>query len=224
MVSRAVTTDDLPLVLVLDTRDGSGAGERWTVIAALEDTLTGEIAVHQSRWQNWLHWANVLQLIGGTGRDAVIAATSEGPDYPLDDLWLTGASPPPPDGTADPAASRAAPPEPAQALPDADLGTFYRATAPPAGLVAVSETMEEELDLVEDDQVRELARQALTQGAPELVSGYEHEGTPLEVAWPDLRVAVLLPDQVGFTTSGWDARPVGAWTAPDLISALKERT
>ncbi len=85
---RVTTSNDLPMMLVLDTRHNEGRDERWTAICSLDDTMRSDEKVHRRRWQDWLHWANILQFLPAIGRDAILSATSEVDDYPVEDLWL----------------------------------------------------------------------------------------------------------------------------------------
>ena len=63
-------------------------GERWTVITSLPDAATDLAAPeHRRRWQDWLQWANVLQFLRGTGRDAIVCAASSGAEA-IADAWL----------------------------------------------------------------------------------------------------------------------------------------
>ncbi len=212
LAGRAVTDDDLPLALLLDLRHNQPEQERWTVIAALDDALAGDETVHHRRWQDWLHWANLLQLLAGPTRDVVISATSEAADFPVDDLYLvdsvTLAQPSP----ATPAT------EPAPVI-DAQPDT----AAAEAG-AALSPTMEDELDLLEDDAVRDLVRMVLVRGGPPFVAGHERDGEPLEAAWPERKVAVLPAGSVEITADGWDARPVTDWSAEELMAELEKRS
>ena len=92
--------------------------------------------------------------------------------------------------------------------------------------------MREELDLV-DEAVRPLLEEALKQGAPPFVAGYEPEvadgsGWILEAAWPEAKVAALIADGdhadeqlvAWLRNNGWDARPVDDWNAQELVAAI----
>lgn len=195
MAFRYVTSDDLPLVFLLDVRAGRADEERWTVVASLDDSPAGDEDVHRRRWREWLHWANVLQFVGGPGCEVVIAATSEADAFAIEDLFVV-------DTAAGDAAGEDAP-RPA---------------------VEISELMEEELDLIEDDAVLEIVRSALELGATEVTAGVEFEPKPLEAGWKEHKVAVLASGETGFTTDGWDARPAQEWTIDELMSVLEART
>lgn len=210
LAGRTVTADDLPITLLLDLRHNQPEQERWTVIVALDDSEAGDETVHHRRWQDWLHWANVLQLAAGPTRDVVISATSEAAGFGIDDLYLVEstalAQPVEPRPTAEPPAVIDAP-----------------AVAPNVG-VPVPPDMEEELDLLEDDDARALVRLVLERGAPPFVAGFERDGEPLEAAWPAAKVAVLDAGSVAFTTDGWDARPATDWSAEELMVELEKRS
>ena len=192
---RYVTSNDLPLALFLDVRDGRANQERWTVVAALDDSLRGDEAVHRRRWRDWLGWANVLPFVTSPGRDVVIAATSASDDAHLDDLLVI----------------------------DTAGGNGADATGAPSSVV-LTEVMEEELELIMDDEVKELVEEVLRSAGPDFVAGHEVNGEPLEAAWPDHKVAVLpSSDGAGFLPHGWDARPVDEWTVEEVLDVLEER-
>ena len=91
------------------------------------------------------------------------------------------------------------------------------------GDVTISEEMNEELELVEDEDVRELTRRMLMRGAPDFEAGYELGGEPVEAAWPDRRIGVLGADQAGVSADGWDLRPASGWTDDALLDAVRVR-
>ncbi len=198
-----VTSELLPVTLLLDTRPGEADQERWTVVAALDDDLTARALpvdqnAHRRRWSEWLRWSNILQLAASPTTEIVIAATSEVDSFPIEDLPLVSSA-------------------------TAAAGASDERVAD-EGEMAITDAMEEELDLVLDDAVAELVRQALRRGVPDFESGPEHNGSPLEAAWREQRVAVLGSDEEGFTTDGWDARPAGGWSSDELVAVLKERS
>ncbi|MCP3990590.1 MAG: hypothetical protein GY724_16040, partial [Actinomycetia bacterium] len=161
----SITSDGLPITLLLDARGGRADQERWTVVSSLDDTLTGANAPdeseHRRRWRDWLHWANVLQLAGGPTTEVVITGASEAEAYPVDELIL------------------------------AATASISTAEADSETEVEISELMEEELDLILDDTVTKLVSRALQSGAPDFEAGPELGGLPLEAAWLELKVAVL---------------------------------
>ena len=216
----ADTTNGLGLALALDVRPGRQQAQRWTVLAALRDSnrdVTDE--AHPARWHDWMQWANVLQLMRGHGRHCLITATSEADDLSFDDLWLVAVDV---DEQADGETTEgAAAPAGVADQPGGARGESVDAVSQAA--VKISGDMNDELDLVEDDQVRELARLVLTEGAPEFVAGHELDGEPVEAAWPAAKVGVLGADQGAVTAAGWDLRPAEGWTTETLLDALATR-
>ncbi len=196
-LGRYVTLEGLELVVVLDASDRNA--ERWTAIAALPDSHEALSAgAHKARWSDWLAWANLLQFLGlpEDSRGAVISGTSQADTTDHDDLWLRFL------------AGDESVPAPAVA------GSATTAQAEP------SEDELEELDLM-DDEVRQLVEQVLEPDGPQLIAGFEaDDGHPVEAAWPDRKVGVLLDGDT--PPDGWDARPVGDWTADELSTALRE--
>lgn len=171
--------------------------ELWTVLIAIDDSTEAVGALyHRARWQEYLQWSNVLQFLRSPGREALIGAASMGPEA-VEGAWIL------------------------------DVLGAYRAATSPSGThaapVAVSPDMEEELDLLEDDEVRTLVRAALESGAPDFVAGYELDGTPVEAAWPDRLVGVLATtvDQTSVgSVDRWDLRTATGWTSAVLLEAL----
>ncbi len=188
-----ISPRDHRLQLFLETADPSD--ERWTVISSIPDSPTAIGSnEHPGRWHDWLQWANLLQFLRGSGREAVIAANSTDPAV-LDIVWLMAKASPPPDQ---------AEPEPA--------------TPAVAVITELNQDQEDELDLLEP-AVEELVRSALFAGAPDFIAGHELDGDPIEAAWPDRKVGVLREDQ-DMTAAGWTLRSVDQWTVESLVATL----
>ena len=185
---------DLRLTGFLDLLDPNA--EKWTVMAAVpDDTDDYHDPQHPGRWQSWLSWTNVLQFLGpiDSERTAWMAATSEANSLDQEDLWI---------------------------LTRADTTSATRATAPievPLA-VGISSKMEEELDLLADDAVRELVRDALKQGADDFIAGYEVEGIPIEAAWTERKIGVV-PQGDSTQVREWDIRDIDGWTTEELRQA-----
>jgi hypothetical protein len=198
--ARAVTPGQLPLAVFLDGADPNA--ERWTVLAVLDDSseVLGSDA-HRTRWADWLPWANLLQFLGlpESERAGVMAASSQSNDLAWDDLWLRHLA--------------------------ADLPATPRPAPEPSGSSG-NETVEltseqlEELDLVVDPAIAQLVRAALGRGAPMFVAGHEVNGEPLEAAWPQQHVAIVMDGDP--VPAGWNTRPPQDWTLEDLLGALEE--
>ena len=189
---RWISPHGLAITAMLATAEPNLA--RWTAFAVLDDA---ESAVadpgHRDRWRDWLQWANVLQFLGpvDSERTGIIRGASRLENVDLDDLWILTAEAESVDEVEPPAPTR----------------------------VELSHEMEEELELVEDEQVRQLAESALIQGAPMFTAGYELDGTPIEAAWPERRVGVTVDDEPG-VFENWDVRPVDRWPINELVEAL----
>ena len=215
---RSDTPNWLSLALALDTRPGREQLQRWTVLAALPDSARDVAAEgHAARWQDWVQWANVAQLMTGSGRHALITATSEAEDLSFDLLWLVNL-----DQEDEPASSVAA--VDGAAAPDGrDEALLASAGEVSQGDVTISEEMNDELELVEDDNVRELTGRMLMRGAPDFEAGYELGGEPVEAAWPDAKVGVLGADQAGVCAAGWDLRTPEQWPHDELLARVARR-
>ena len=73
-----------------------------------------------------------------------------------------------------------------------------------------------------DREVRALLGQVLSASATPFVAGYEFpEGTPVEAAWPDSRIAVLSSDGAWPAADDWDVRRVADWTADEIARRIR---
>ncbi|MGB4102588.1 MAG: hypothetical protein WBK25_00710, partial [Candidatus Microthrix parvicella] len=90
-----------------------------------------------------------------------------------------------------------------------------------AAAPGISDEMVEELDLLEDDGVKDLVEAALALGAPDFVAGEELGGIPVEAAWSAAKMGVLGADGEDPGTAGWDLRPADGWTPESLLAALE---
>jgi hypothetical protein len=210
---RSESANGLALGVLLDTRPPFGVDdERWTVVGSVPDT-PDRLAEpnHASRWRDWLQWANVVQFLRSPGRQAVITSTSLAASYDL--------------GTID---VLPAPGAIASVVPDAGV-----ATAHGVGASTLDAAAQEAVDLVLDEACRDLAKGAILAGCPVPDPGYEPEGAGgghgwmVEVAWPEVRVAVLadLDDKrdAYLRGAGWKAEHHSVWTVDDLVAAIRER-
>ncbi len=153
----------------------------------------------------------------GHGRHALITATSEADDLSFDLLWLVNL-----DQEHDPASSVAA--IDGAAAPNGTEEALLTAVGEVSqGDVTISEEMNEELELVEDEGVRELTRRRLMRGAADFEAGYELGGEPVEAAWPERRIGVLGAAQADVSADGWDLRPASGWTDDALLDAVGVR-
>ena len=191
MAARAVALHGLPLGLVLAASDPND--ERWTAFVVIPDDTASLLSdEHRERWRDWLQWANVLQFLGpiDSERTAWIGATSQAKSDALEDLWVVTLSRPGP----------------------------ARAAEPRMGL---SDEVREQLEDVLDPEVRELVESAAAAaGVPRFVVGEEVDGVPIEVAWPEQHVAVMVPGDER-RVEGWDVRPVEKWKLDELLERLR---
>ena len=186
---------ELRLTAFLDLMNPNS--ERWTVVAAVPDDEVDYMdPVHRERWRSWLSWTNVLQFLGpiDSERTAWVAGTSEAGSPDQDDLWIL---------------TRAG--DSSTVISPVVIGAPLR--------VSVNSQMEEELELLEDDEVEDLVRNALEHGAADFIAGYEFDGQPIEAAWPNEKVAVM-PQGDTTEISGWDIRGVDQWTVDELLRAI----
>ena len=199
IVGQWTTANGLPITVFLSADDP--AAERWTVVSSIPSTtLAVESEPHRRRWADWMQWANVLQFVRGYGRNAVITATTQATDIDLDHLWLL-------DGTGTSAAAPTADPTP----PPADV------PAAPT-VVDLTDAQQGELDLIDDDEIRELTAQVLRRGAPDFVAGHEINGVPIEAVWPEQQAGIGRDGDGTF--DGYDIRPVAGWTVDTLLNTL----
>ena len=187
----------LRLTAFLDLMEPSS--ERWTVVAAVpDDDDAYEDPDHRDRWRSWLSWSNLLQFLGpiDSERTAWVGGTSEAGSPDQDDLWI---------------------------LTRAGVSSTTAAPTPigDAREVSISSQMEEELELIDDDEVKGLVRGALERGAPGFVAGFEIDGQPIEAAWVNEKVAVI-PSGDNTEIPGWDIRSVDQWTVDELSRSISE--
>ena len=180
--------------------------EHWTVFSMLPDSDSAvREEQHPARWHDWLQWSNLLQFLGPLGSDrcAVIAGLSQAGPFLLDPLRIIRHQ--------------------QDSVPEAQhLVTQELVDEPEVSQEAVSigETMQEELGLLLDDNVRGLVRSALEQGAPDFSSGVDDDGgEPIEALWKEQGVGISVAGVTHTTT--FDVRPVSDWSIDELLDALK---
>ena len=202
MASQFSSTNGLLLTAVLDDIDKPGE-ERWTLFSVLPDaTKDVQSEQHHQRWHDWLQWANLLQFLGSVGseRCALIAGASQAGPMLLDPLRVTRHA----------AEGAAITDKPVEATALADI-------------LEISEFMREELDFVEDDEVRSFVEAALRGGAPDFNGGFEDKtGNPIEAAWPEYGVAVSA--EGALHSSDLDVRGVAGWELEELLSKFEDKS
>ena len=216
IVTRVVRDDhDVRIVLCIDRRHGNAV----TAIVVMDDRDQGLMA-RKHMWQSWLYWSNLIQFLVPVGdgvqltvknRDAfqahrlrvcegtgMITAWSE-----MEPISLTGddvPGPPQPDPNVLPPAVRVS----GERVPDA---------------------LRDIADLVHPDALTLFMEIQEAVPIPEV--GYElsDEGWQAELAWPRMKVAVMLPEpdpdrDAAFAAAGWTVKAVDEWTPEELTVAL----
>lgn len=195
--------NDLPLTVLIDMRPeyADAVFPRMLAVAVVDDTSDGVHAMgHQLRWHDWLHWGNLLQFANGAFSEHVIATRGEQAAIDLGNLVLVpGAHPSDDQG--------------------GDQGDDTVATQVPA---------DSDIDLITDGRVSLLVRRVMARGVGVPEVGWEIDGEgglpPLEAAWPEQRVAVLVDmtnDEIAeVVADGWKAKDVDDWTLGELLVAL----
>ncbi len=87
----------------------------------------------------------------------------------------------------------------------------------------LSAEIEEELELLDDDLVRSVVREAVRAGAPPFVAGDEIAGIPLEASWPAHLVAIVSEGFEHDAPEGWTILSVEQVTVHDLLHELENR-
>ncbi|MFJ8692193.1 DEAD/DEAH box helicase [Streptomyces roseolilacinus] len=236
----------LPLVLIGDLRTQPQGLSALAVLDDRAEAVAGDGAAHRRRWKAWLCWGNVLQFLDptGTGRadglqlarsgldsfDAgLLAATAVRADGLLTavreelsgtGLVVTEREPERTDGEA-----AAGPPrqgEEAGASPD-----------PTALERAAWELVLRDLSYVGDPVMDAFARALAERGDVRAAkAGWDADGIsrPLELAWPDQRIAVVLDEDAAdeaymaeCAVAGWHVRAPGDWDEEELAALLRGR-
>ncbi len=231
----------LPLTLIADRSKGL----RWSGLAVLDDrtqAVDGDRAEHRRRWKAWLCWGNLLQFLDpiGTGRAdglqlarsavdafdagllaAVSSAAAAAPDKATGLLAALRDNRPGTGLTFAPPAE----PEPAPAAADQTQTALER---------ALWQIVLKELSYMGDPDVGAIARLlADRKGAPVARAGLDIDGVerPIELAWPDHRIGVILAEDADdhvymdqCRSAGWHVRAPGDWTIDELLTLLSEPT
>ncbi|WP_199547877.1 DEAD/DEAH box helicase [Streptomyces sp. N35] len=231
---KLISTKDasgLPLTLIVDVAGGA----RWSALTVLDDrdeAVRGDSPAHRRRWKAWLCWGNILQFLDPTGigrADGLPLARSALDSFDAGLLAAaagaaTGILPAlreerPGTGLA---AQEPAIEERAQQVRPQDAG-------PTPVEVRLWELVFEQLAYVGDPAVDGLARRLAEHGdIPAAQAGYDVDGIPrpVELAWPDQRIGIVLAEDFADSefmrscrASGWTVRTPGDWS-PDEIAAI----
>ncbi|MFB8408471.1 DEAD/DEAH box helicase [Streptomyces albidoflavus] len=237
----------LPLTLIGDARAKPQGLSALAVLDDRAEAVAGDGDTHRRRWKAWLCWGNVLQFLDPTGIgradglqlarselasfDAgLLAATAVRSDGLLgalrEELPGTGLVVPEGedrDGGPSPEAA-------AEAAPPAATGGAGRHAAPTGVERAAWELVLRELSYVGDPAIEDLARALAERGGVRAAeAGWDAPGVsrPLELAWPDLRIAVVLDEDAAddaymaqCAAAGWQVRAPGGWDEKELAALL----
>ncbi|MER6062439.1 DEAD/DEAH box helicase [Streptomyces sp. NPDC001792] len=239
----------LPLALIGDPRVKPQGLSALAVLDDRVEAVAGDSATHRRRWKAWLCWGNVLQFLDptGTGRaDGLQLARSELDSF---DAGLLAATAVRAEGLL--TALREELPgtglvvtEPEREDRDAALEAVAEATpqstneavGAPAAPTALERTAWElvlrELSYVGDPAIEALARALAERGDVRAAeAGWDAAGVsrPLELAWPDRRIAVVLDEDAAddvymaeCAAAGWQVRAPGGWDEEELAALLDD--
>ncbi|GGK65751.1 helicase [Planomonospora parontospora subsp. parontospora] len=226
-----------PVTVVLDQRHEKPAWSAFTVVDDRNETITADEETHRRRWAAWLYWGNLLQFLdAGSGDggqfartdldlfDPVQLAAADGDGFltvlsrlPLDedlaDVTVFVPRPPAVDGEAvRPVPEEKASGEAVEKAVPADWG--------------------EVLDLLdpEDTALAHLAHLLAESGVPAPEAGYElgEQAWQAEMAWPKVKVAVMLAGDddearkrdAAYAQAGWDVRIAKGWMPGELVERV----
>ncbi|KOV62862.1 DEAD/DEAH box helicase [Streptomyces sp. MMG1121] len=237
----------LPLALIGDPRVKPQGLSALAVLDDRAEAVAGDSAMHRRCWKAWLCWGNVLQFLDptGTGRaDGLQLARSELDSF---DAGLLAATAVRADGlltalreelpgtglvvTMPERGHRDAEPEADAEAPAWPTPEAVETPAAPTALErAAWELVLRELSYVGDPAIEALA-QALSQRGDVRAAeaGWDAVGVsrPLELAWPDRRIAVVLDEDAAddaymaeCAAAGWQVRAPGGWDEEELVALL----
>ncbi|MEU0917215.1 DEAD/DEAH box helicase [Streptomyces cyaneofuscatus] len=240
----------LPLTLIGDARTKPQGLSALAVLDDRAEAVAGDGDTHRRRWKAWLCWGNVLQFLdpAGTGRaDGLQLARSELDSFDAGLLAATavragGLLPAlreelPGTGLVLPEAEREDPGAAPEAAAEAAPGTSPQADgarAVPTELErAAWDLVLRELSYVGDPAIEALATALAERGQVRAAeAGWDAPGLsrPLELAWPDRRIAVVLDEDAADDAymeqchaAGWQVRAPGGWDEKELAALLDDR-
>ncbi|MCM2387909.1 DEAD/DEAH box helicase [Streptomyces albipurpureus] len=222
-------TSGCPLTIALDLRKGQ-SGAAWTALTILDDSpdaVTADEAAHRRRWQAWLYWSNLLQFLDAGEGDGVQLTTGMLPGFDPSELAVTGGA-----GWLT-SQRRAHEPAPEGHEPSA-------VRREPASAASVHDPAWDKVNefLIDDPGLDALVRALADLGVPAPEAGYELGAAawPAELAWPELRVGVVLahrPDpgsnrdidaeqrDAAYRDAGWRVRTATEWNADELAALVR---
>ncbi|MFZ3560804.1 DEAD/DEAH box helicase [Streptomyces sp. BH055] len=236
---RTKDASELTLALILDM---AAAGGRWSALTVLDDrdeAVSGDSPAHRRRWKAWLCWGNILQFLDptGTGRaDGLQLARSALDSF---DAGLLAAAAG--ESTGILPALRAHQEGTGLALPESNVEARLQdvpevaSPAPDTSPTALErklwELLFEQLAYVGDPAVDDLARRLAEHGGiPAAEAGYDVDGIPrpVELAWPDRKIGIVLAEDAEDTefmhdcrAAGWEVRTPDAWSPEEVAAMLR---
>ncbi|MER5552345.1 DUF1998 domain-containing protein [Streptomyces sp. NPDC002793] len=218
----------LPLTLLIDRR---GGGQRWSALAVLDDraeAVHGDRPDHRRRWKAWLCWGNIVQFLNPTGSgraDGLLLARTALDSF---DASLLAAASGAPGGML--TALRQDQPGTGLAAPSTETGPSAVPTAVTPVRRSAWDAVLRELSYVGDADIDRLARDLADRGDVSAgTAGWEVQGVArtIELAWPELRVGVVLAEDVAdeeymaqCAAAGWHVRAPGSWSPAELAELL----
>ncbi len=217
---KIITFDTADIAIVLDQRAGRDFSA-FTLVDDLNDTIAADPEAHKRRWQQWLYWGNLVQFLDFGAGDSGQLALSTLDRFDFDGLAAAG-------GAGILAMLSHIPLD--DDLDDKTLPVVYRPTATTLVVAdaAMSEQWKRVLDILDADEpgLPELVTELAECDVPAPTVGYEL-GEPMwqaELAWPELRLAVVLADDAetlhAYQHAGWQARTAREWTAHELSALI----
>ncbi|MFJ6981812.1 MULTISPECIES: DEAD/DEAH box helicase [unclassified Streptomyces] len=237
----------LSLTLIGDTRVKPQGLSALAVLDDRAEAVAGDSDAHRRCWKAWLSWGNVLQFLDptGTGRaDGLQLARSELDSF---DAGLLAATAVRASGlltalreelpgtglVVSEHDDRDGAPE---AVGEADVRPVPAAVRTPATPTALEraawELVLRELSYVGDPAIEALAKALAERGeVPAAEAGWDAAGIsrPLELAWPDRRIAVVLDEDAAddrymaeCVAAGWQVRAPGGWDEKQLAALLDD--
>lgn len=228
---RTQDASGLPLALIVDIAGGA----RWSALTVLDDgdeAVSEDSPAHRRRWKAWLCWGNILQFLDPTGigrADGLQLARTALDSF---DAGLLAAAAGAASGILP--ALREERPGTGLVLPETVMEVpAQEAPAPDSTPTALErevwELLFDQLAYVGDPAVDALARRLHEHGGiPAAEAGYDVDGIPrpVELAWPDRKIGIVLAEDAADSefmrhchAVGWEVRTPDAWS-PDEIAAM----
>ncbi|MEU5283615.1 DEAD/DEAH box helicase [Streptomyces sp. NPDC020755] len=240
----------LSLALIGDARLKPQGLSALAVLDDRSEAIAGDSDEHRRRWKAWLCWGNMIQFLDptGTGRaDGLQLARSELDSFDAgllaatavragglltalrEELPGTGLVLKDQEREGQDAASEVA----AEGTPRATPEAVGAHTAPSALERTAWELVLRELSYVGDPAIEALAKALAERGDVRAAeAGWDATGVslPLELAWPERKLAVILDEDAAddvymaeCVEAGWQVRAPDAWDEEELAALLADR-